>query len=53
MHTHTHTHTHTPHTWASPVVKKKNLPINAGYARDKGSIRESGRYPGVGSGNPL
>ena len=31
----------------------KNLPANAGDARDMGSIPESGRSPGVGNGNPL
>ena len=31
----------------------KNLPANAGDARDTGSIPESGRSPGVGNGNPL
>ena len=31
----------------------KNLPVNAGDARDEGLIPESGRSPGVGNGNPL
>ena len=31
----------------------KNLPANAGDARDMGSIPESRRSPGVGKGNPL
>ena len=31
----------------------KNLPANAGDARDLGSIPGLGRSPGVGSGNPL
>ena len=31
----------------------KNLPANAGDARDKGLIPEWGRSPGEGSGNPL
>ena len=31
----------------------KNLPANAGDARDLGSVPESGRCPGVGNGNPL
>ena len=35
----------------SKVVK--NLPANAGDARDMGSIPGSGRSPGVGNGNPL
>jgi len=29
----------------------KNLPDNAGDARDPGSVSESGRCPGVGNGN--
>ena len=33
--------------------KVKNLPTNAGYARDVGLIPGSGRSPGVGNGNPL
>ena len=31
----------------------KNLPANAGDARDMGLIPRSGRSPGVGSGNPF
>ena len=31
----------------------KNLPANAGGARDAGLIPESGRSPGVGNGNSL
>ena len=31
----------------------KNLPANVGDTRDMGSIPESGRFPGVGNGNPL
>ena len=31
----------------------KYLPPNEGDARDRGSIPRSGRYPGVGNGNPL
>ena len=31
----------------------KNLPVNAGDARDMGSIAGLGRSPGVGKGNPL
>ena len=34
-----------------PVVK--NLPANAGDARDTGSIPGSGRSPGGGNGNPI
>ena len=30
----------------------KNLPANAGHARDVGSISESGRSFGEGNGNP-
>ena len=31
----------------------KNLPANAGDARDKGLIPGSGKSPGEGNGNPL
>ena len=31
----------------------KNLPTNAGDARDEGSILGSGRSPGDGNGHPL
>ena len=31
----------------------KNLPANAGDARDMGSIHGLGSSPGVGNGNPL
>ena len=31
----------------------KNLPANAGGARDASFISESGRSPGGGSGNPF
>ena len=31
----------------------KNLPTNAGYAGDMGSVPGSGRSPGEGNGNPL
>ena len=31
----------------------ENLPANAGDAGDTGSIPGSGRFPGVGNGNPL
>ena len=31
----------------------KNLPDNAGDARDVGLISGSGRFPGVENGNPL
>ena len=34
-----------------PVIK--NLPANGGDARDTGLIRELGRSPGEGNGNPL
>ena len=35
------------------AVMVKNLPANAGDARDEGSIPGSGRFPGIGNGNPL
>ena len=39
--------------WASQVgLVVKNLPANAGDARDAGSIPRSGRCPGGGHGNP-
>ena len=39
---------------ATPVVQLvKNVPANAGDARDTGSSPRSGRYPGEGNGNPL
>ena len=31
----------------------KNPPADAGTSRERGSIRESGRSPGVGNSNPL
>ena len=31
----------------------KNPPVNAGGAREEGSISGSGRYPGGGDGSPL
>ena len=31
----------------------KNPPVNVGDARDMGSIPGSGRFPGIGHGNPL
>ena len=34
-------------------IALKYLPPNEGDARDRGSIPRSGRYPGVGNGNPL
>ena len=40
--------------WTSQVVPVvKNLPVNAGDARDMGLIPGRGRSPGVGNGNPL
>ena len=39
--------------WVSGSLGVKNLPTNAGDARDVGLIPESGRSPGVASGNPL
>ena len=35
------------------VLVVKNPPVNAGDARDIGSISGSGRFPGEGSGNSL
>ena len=35
------------------AVVVKNLPTNAGDARDEGSIPGSGRSPGIGNGNPI
>ena len=35
------------------VLVVKNLPANAGEARDMGSIPGSGRSPGGGNGNSL
>ena len=41
-------------TRASQVgLVAKNLPANAGDLRDVGSIPGSGRFPGVGPGNPF
>ena len=31
----------------------KSLPANAGDAKDAGLIPGSGRFPGIGNGNPL
>ena len=31
----------------------KNPPADAGDVRDTGSVPGSGRYPGIGNGNPL
>ena len=41
--------------WASQVLLmvKKNLPASTGNTRDTGLIPGSGRFPGVGNGNPL
>ena len=33
--------------------KKKNLPADAGDARDEGSVPRLRRFPGVGNGSPL
>ena len=35
------------------VLVVKNLPANAGEARDAGSISGSGKSPGEENGNPL
>ena len=41
-------------TWASQVtLVVKNLPANAGDVRKVGLIPGSGRFPGVGHGDPL
>ena len=41
-------------TWGFPGDEMvKNLPANAGDARDVGSIHGLGGSPGVGNGNPL
>ena len=41
-------------SWASQMVLVvKNLPANAGDIREAGLIPGSGRFPGVGNGNPL
>ena len=40
--------------WGFPDgTEVKNPPANAGDARDTVSISGSGRFPGVGNGNPL
>ena len=40
--------------WPSQMaLVVKNLPANAGDARDMSSIPGSGRFSGVGNGNPL
>ena len=46
--------THLYQLWGFPGGRVvKNLPANAGDARDLGSVSGSGRSPGVGNGNPL
>ena len=41
-------------SWASQVaLVVKNLPVNAGDARDAGLIPGLGRHSGEGKGNPL
>ena len=41
-------------TWGFPGDEMvKNLPANAGDARDVGSIHGLGRYPGEGDDNPF
>ena len=42
-----------PFVSTSQAQMVKNLPGNAGYARDAGSIPGSGRSPGEENGNPL
>ena len=39
--------------WASQVLAVKNLPAEAGVAREVGSIPGSGRSPGDGNGHPF
>ena len=47
-------HFHWSIFWTSQVMRVvKNLPVNAGDARDTGLIPGRGRSPGVGNGNPL
>ena len=46
-----HTHTHT-HTASQVAVVVKNLPVNAGDARDMGSIPGMRRLLGEGNGSP-
>ena len=43
------------HEFWSPqvVLVVKNSPANAGDIRDAGLIPESGRFPGIGNGNPF
>ena len=38
---------------AKSCLTLKNLPANAGDAKDEGSITGLGRFPGVGHGNSL
>ena len=38
--------------WAFQVHSGEETTCQAGDTRDAGSIPESGRYPGVGNGNP-
>ena len=42
-----------PSTKSQVALVIKNLPANARYARDAGSIPGLGRSPGEGNGNPL
>ena len=49
---HTHTYTLLSLGFLSSTVVK-NLPANAGNARDSGSVLGTGRPPGEGNGNPL
>ena len=52
-HTHTHTNTHSHHLKTINLSNFKNLPANAGDARDRGSVPASGISPAWGNGNPL
>ena len=40
-------------TWAPGGSVVKSPPASAGDARDAGLASRSGRFPGVGNGNPL
>ena len=44
---------HTGRKASQVLLVVKNLPVNAGDARDLSSIPGSGRAPGGGHGNPL
>ena len=46
-------HSVTSCTQSFLVAQRKESPVNAGDARDMGSVSGSGRSPGGGNGNPL